>query len=243
MVLPMILTAVIAYLLGNLNGAVITSRLHHDDVRSHGSGNAGLTNFIRNYGVKSAFLVILVDAGKAVLACLVGSWLFAPSGLSLEGMTLGGFFVMLGHCLPALLDFRGGKGILSGLFVALTIDWRIAALILVVFVTTYLISGYVSLGSVLASVTFGIGFAVFYYNNSPVMWGGIAMAILCVYMHRGNIQRLCKGQEPRTNLLKKEARNEHCGSRLRRLGYGPGDPPLQKRTPCDHVEPSGGTGR
>ncbi|MDO5400884.1 MAG: glycerol-3-phosphate acyltransferase [Eubacteriales bacterium] len=201
-----LLAIVGSYLLGNLNGAVIASRLHHDDVRSHGSGNAGLTNFIRNYGVKSAFLVILVDAGKAVLACLISGWLFYPMGRQLEGMALGGFFVMLGHCFPALLGFRGGKGILSGLFVALVIDWRIGVIILVVFLLGYLLSGYVSLGSVLASVTFGIGFVVFHSREPFVMWFGIAMAALCVYMHRGNIRRLVKGQEPKTNLLKKGGR-------------------------------------
>lgn len=203
MVLPIVLSIIISYLLGNVNGAVIASRLHNDDVRSHGSGNAGLTNFIRNYGAKNAFRVIFIDAGKAVAACLISGGLLAPMGYRLEGMTLGGFCVMLGHCFPALLGFRGGKGILSGLFVALMVDWRVAALILVVFVCTYLLSGYVSLASVLASVTFGIGFAVFYYSNAPVMWGGIAMALLCLFMHRGNIQRLCKGQEPKTSLLKK----------------------------------------
>lgn len=198
-----VLAAVISYLLGNLNGAVIASRIHHDDVRSHGSGNAGLTNFVRNYGLSHAFLVILIDAGKAVAACLISSRLFYPMGRQLEGMTLGGFFVMLGHCFPALLGFRGGKGILSGLFVALMIDWRIAAIILAVFLAGYLLSGYVSLGSVLASITFGIGFVVFHHSSIPVMVGGIAMASLCVFMHRSNIVRLIKGQEKKTNLLKK----------------------------------------
>lgn len=198
-----VLAVVISYLLGNLNGAVIVSHLHHDDVRSHGSGNAGLTNFIRNFGLSNAFLVILIDAGKAILACVISGWLFYPMGRQLEGMALGGFFVMLGHCCPALLGFRGGKGILSGLFVAITIDWRIAAMILTVFILSYVLSGYVSLGSVLASVTFGIGFVVFYHSNIFVMAAGLAMACLCVFMHRGNISRLLKGQEPKTNLFKK----------------------------------------
>lgn len=207
MVLPIVLSALLSYLLGNLNGAVITSRLHHDDVRSHGSGNAGLTNFVRNYGAKSAVLVIAVDAGKAVAACLLSRWLLASWLSFRDAMTLGGFFVMLGHCFPALLGFRGGKGILSGLFVALMIDWRIAAIILVVFFTAYLVSGYVSLGSVLASVTFGISFAVLHHDSMVITVGGLAMGALCVFMHRGNIQRLLKGQERKTNLLKKGGRS------------------------------------
>ena len=86
-----IIAAVAAYLLGNLNGAVCMSSLFaHEDVRSHGSGNAGLTNFIRNYGAGRAALVILIDVTKAVLACLIAGIVFEPFGLWLEGATLGG---------------------------------------------------------------------------------------------------------------------------------------------------------
>ncbi len=193
----------VSYLLGNLNGAVCISALKHDDVRNHGSGNAGLTNFVRNYGGASAVLVILVDAGKAVLACLMTKLLLEPYGLGLEGSILGGLAVMLGHTFPALLGFRGGKGILSGLFVAVTVDWRIAILILAVFAVAYLTTRYVSLGSVLAAATFGIGFVIFYYDHWIVMLCGIVMAALAVFMHRGNIQRLISGTERRTDFFGK----------------------------------------
>ena len=201
---PQILLTVLAgYLLGNLNGSVCVSALMHDDVRSHGSGNAGLTNFIRNYGAGRAFLVILIDAGKAIVACLAGGLLLAPYGCWLEGLTLGGLAVMLGHDYPALLGFRGGKGILSGLFVALVVDWRIALIILTVFAVVYLATKYVSLGSVLAAVAFGICFVIFHHDNLYVMLGGIAMSALTIFMHRGNIVRLVKGNERKTNLFKK----------------------------------------
>ena len=198
-----LIAAVVAYLLGNLNGAVCISQMMHDDVRSHGSGNAGLTNFIRNYGVSKAMLVILIDAGKAVVACLAASLLLQPYGCGLEGAVLGGLSVMLGHDFPALLGFRGGKGILSGWFVAWVIDWRIALLIGIVFFVAYLLTQYVSLGSVLASVAFGVGFALFYYDNLPVCLMGIGMSVLTIFMHRGNIVRLVKGQERKTNLFMK----------------------------------------
>ena len=201
---PQILITVLAgYLLGNLNGSVCVSALMHDDVRSHGSGNAGLTNFNRNYGAGRAFLVILIDAGKASVACLAGGLLLAPYGCWLEGLTLGGLAVMLGHDYPALLGFRGGKGILSGLFVALVVDWRIALIILTVFAVVYLATKYVSLGSVLAAVAFGICFVIFHHDNLYVMLGGIAMSALTIFMHRGNIVRLVKGNERKTNLFKK----------------------------------------
>lgn len=198
-----LVTAFASYFLGNHNGAICVSHMLHDDVRDHGSGNAGLTNFIRNYGASRAILVILIDVLKAVLACWLGSVIFAPYGYALEGKVLAGVFLMVGHDFPALLGFRGGKGILSGWFVAWMIDWRIGLAIAVVFFGAYLLTQYVSLGSVLAAITFGICFAVFYHDNYPVMLGGIFMSALTTFQHRSNIQRLWKGQERKTNLLGK----------------------------------------
>ena len=202
--LSVIITLLTGYMLGNLNGAVCISALMHDDVRSHGSGNAGLTNFIRNYGAGRSLLVIAIDAGKAALACLAGGLMLQPYGMYLEGTVLGGIGVMLGHDFPALLGFRGGKGILSGWFIAFVVDWRIGLLIGAVFFTVYLLTQYVSLGSVLAAVTFAVGFVIFHYDNLPVLLGGVFMGALTVFMHRGNIARLLKGQERKTNLFKKE---------------------------------------
>jgi len=199
-----VLGAVSSYLLGNLNGAVIASSLvAHEDVRSHGSGNAGLTNFIRNYGVRNALLVILVDMGKAILACFASSMLLAAYGYYKEGQVLGGLFVMLGHVFPALLGFKGGKGILSGFAIAIMIDWRIALIILFVFSAVYLLTRYVSLASVLAAATFGAGFVIFHHDNMLVALGGVLMAALAIFMHRSNILRLIRGEERKTNLFSK----------------------------------------
>ena len=85
-----LITALASYFLGNHNGAIYVSAMLHDDVRSHGSGNAGLTNFIRSYGAGRSAMVIAIDVGKAVLACLLGGLMFEPYGLRLEGMTLAG---------------------------------------------------------------------------------------------------------------------------------------------------------
>ena len=119
--LSRILTAALAaYLLGNLNGAVtVSSLLDRDDVRTHGSGNAGMTNYIRNYGLSKTGLVILLDLGKALLASYLGALLLEPYGYWMEGAMLAGVFVSLGHDYPVTLGFRGGKGILCGLGVAL----------------------------------------------------------------------------------------------------------------------------
>ena len=202
--LPILLIVVIGYLLGNLNGAVCISHLvAHEDVRNQGSGNAGLTNFIRVYGASKGLGVIVIDGGKAAAACLVGGLLLKPYGMYQEGMAIGGLAVMLGHVFPVLLGFRGGKGILSGMFVAITVDWRIALLILAVFAVAYFATQYVSLGSVLASVAFGVGFAVFHHDNLVVMLCGLVMSVLAIFMHRQNIVRLLKGEERKTDLFKK----------------------------------------
>ena len=203
MVYSVVIAILVSYLLGNLNGAVCISALMHDDVRSHGSGNAGLTNFIRNYGAGRALYVILIDAGKAYLACLCSGLLLQPHGFGLEGVMMGGVAVMLGHDFPALLGFKGGKGILSGLFVALALDWRIAVLLVVVFFAAYLATQYVSLGSVLGCIGFGVGCVIWHHDNLFVMISGILVAALTVFMHRGNIVRLLKGEERKTNLFKK----------------------------------------
>ena len=205
MVLSIVVTAVLAYLLGNLNGAVLISRvIAHEDVRTKGSGNAGLTNFTRNYGAASSVFVIAIDVGKAVAACLLGGLLLKSSGHYAEGVALGGLFVILGHDFPALLGFKGGKGILSGVTVALMMDWRIGLLVFAIFLVAYALTKYVSLGSVLSSGSFGFFYAWAHWGEGwfPIAVGFVLSALI-VWMHRGNILRLVKGEERKTNLLGK----------------------------------------
>ena len=204
MVLSIILAFVLAYLLGNLNGAIVIGHLiAHEDVRSKGSGNAGLTNFTRNYGSTSSIFVILIDMGKAIAACLLGGLLLKQYGLYEEGIALGGLGVILGHDFPALLGFKGGKGILSGVTVALMMDWRLGLLVFSIFLAAYLLTGYVSLGSILSSGSFGFFYAWFHPGKLFPIVVGFCLSILIVWMHRANIGRLIRGQERKTNLLSK----------------------------------------
>ena len=198
----MLITAVVGYALGNVNGAILASHIiAHEDVRDHGSGNAGLTNFIRNYGVQNTLLVFLIDGGKAILACLLGGWLLGGYGMGLEGRMLGGLAVIVGHVFPAVYKFKGGKGVLSGFFVAITVDWRVALIILAVFAIAYGLTMYVSLGSVLAAAAFAISFVCLYFGSWPMMLCGVAAGALTIIMHYSNIQRLLKGEERKTNLF------------------------------------------
>ena len=202
--LAVVVIVLTGYLLGNLNGSVMISMMQKDDVRNHGSGNGGLTNFVRNFGYGKALGVIAVDLGKAVLACLVGLLILENAGYGVEGAMLGGVAVSLGHDFPVLFGFRGGKGILSGLGIAAAVDYRCALLIIAVFVLTVALTRYVSLGSILAAASLGIFFGVMYLDHPWVMAGGIFMSVLAIFMHLGNIQRLVKGTERKQSFSRKE---------------------------------------
>ena len=187
MVYSILIATLAAYLLGNLNGSVCMSAIvAGDDVRSHGSGNAGLTNFIRNYGRKSALFVVLIDGGKAVVACLCAGLLLEPYGLYREGMALGATAVILGHDFPAI-----------------TMDWRVGVSLVVVFTSAYFLTGYVSLGSILGAAAFSVGFSIVFRDSPILIAVSLFLGGLTIFMHRGNILRLVKGEERKTNLFGK----------------------------------------
>ena len=201
----MALSAVIAYFCGGVNGAILISKcFFKEDVRTKGSGNAGLTNFFRSYGGWSTFLVMAVDMLKTVAAAFGAGWMLASFGYYREGLVLGAVLVSLGHDFPALLGFKGGKGILCGFTAALILDWRIALIMLGVFVVAFAITRYVSLGSVLGAMTCAVGFGVVYYGDWIVMAGGIFIGLLAIYMHRSNIGRLIKGTESKVHLIHRD---------------------------------------
>ena len=193
---PFVLIAALAYFCGCFNGAVIVSKyILRDDVRNHGSGNAGLTNFYRTFGGPLTAVVILTDVLKAVLAVWLATDIInAPA----EAVTLGkywaGLFCLLGHMYPCMFQFKGGKGILSGGAIVLMIDWRIALVAWVGFLVLAVLTRYVSLGSVWAGASFPIA-TWFLYHDWVLLLLGIAMGGLTVWKHRGNIHRLLTGTE------------------------------------------------
>ena len=201
--LSVLLCVLIGYLLGNLNGAVTISRLlDHKDVRDQGSGNAGLTNFLRMYGPSSALLVVAIDVIKALLACFLGKLLLAPYGYALEGLLLGGLAVNLGHDFPALLGFRGGKGVLCGITAAFAADWRCALVVVAVFAICLWLSRYVSLSSILGALTFVVLYPIAHWETPAAAVMGILLGFFIVFMHRGNISRLLKGTERKATFSK-----------------------------------------
>ena len=201
--LSALLAILIAYLLGNLNGAVIISRLiGKKDVREQGSGNAGLTNFLRMYGPSTALLVVAIDVLKAVAACIFGRVLLAPYGYGQEGLLLGGLAVNLGHDFPALLGFRGGKGVLCGITAGFMADWRCALLVVAVFVVCLWLTRYVSLSSILGALTFVVTFPIVHRHTILLAAMGVLLGLFIVFMHRSNISRLLSGTERKATFSK-----------------------------------------
>lgn len=204
MAVSIALICVLGYLLGGINGAILLSKLvEKDDVRRHGSGNAGFTNFFRNYGKRTSLLVILIDAAKAAASCLLGGWLLGKYGLRTEGMLLGGLAATLGHDFPAFLGFRGGKGIVCGFATALVTDWRVGLILLAVFALVYFLTHYVSLASVLCALGFFVSFWLFYPGRPFVLILSGCLSALAIFLHRENIGRLVRGQERKTDFFKR----------------------------------------
>lgn len=197
MLLP---SAVIAYLCGCFNGAVIVSKyILRDDVRNHGSGNAGLTNFYRTFGGPLTAVVVLTDVLKAVVAVLVVS---AFMGGTVFAKYWAGLFCLLGHMFPAMFHFKGGKGILSGGTIAILIDWRVALVVWGGFLVLAVLTRYVSLGSCWAGASFPFA-SWFVYRSVPILLLAIACGGLVLWQHRGNIKRLLNGTESKFHLRKK----------------------------------------
>ncbi len=202
------LCLMVGYLLGSLNGAILISRLfRHEDVRTKGSGNAGMTNFMRNYGWSTTVLVIVVDLGKAFLSIWLAALIW-PQGGELARM-LGGVAAQVGHVFPAFFGFRGGKGILTAAGVVLAMDWRAFLLVLAVFLLFFVFTKYVSLGSVMAAIAYPVAFWIFFPKEYRIFALSCVMAALAIFMHRGNIKRLLHGQERKTYLHASKNKEDH----------------------------------
>lgn len=197
MVFTVALTLLVSYLLGCFNGSVMTSHfIIRDDVRQHGSGNAGLTNFYRTYGARYALCVIICDMGKTVLACLIGGYLMHwVVGDWTLGLLIAGIGCELGHMFPVFFGLRGGKGILSGGVLVLMLDWRVALIAWGLFAVLWLTTRYVSLGSVAATASMPVSVFFLLGHNWLYTVLSAAIAALVIWCHRGNIQRLLSGTE------------------------------------------------
>ena len=201
-----LVTALAAYFLGCSNGAILVSKyLLHNDIRTHGSGNAGLTNFHRVFGGKLTLVVILTDVVKAVLAVgfgLLAIWLAGWPGLDPLVRYWCGLFCLLGHMFPCMFSFRGGKGILSGGTIALMLDPRIALVVWGGFLILVFLTRWVSLGSCWAAASFPFA-TWFVYQDVLLLVLAVVIGGLILWQHRTNIVRLVQGKENKLTFHKK----------------------------------------
>ncbi|MBQ3573737.1 MAG: glycerol-3-phosphate 1-O-acyltransferase PlsY, partial [Clostridia bacterium] len=170
-----------------------------DDIRTHGSGNAGATNALRTYGKMAAVFVTLGDCLKAVIACVLARLIarYTPLGADNTALAIycAGFGAVLGHNFPLYFKFKGGKGILVSVTALLFAHWQIALAVIVISIAIMAITKYVSLGSVIGSILFIVFAFIFELDNTAYVIFTTVLALLAIYKHRANIVRLIKGTE------------------------------------------------
>ena len=211
MTLSIIIAAVISYLLGSCNFSIIVVRLlKNEDIRQHGSCNAGLTNTLRCYGKGCALLTLIGDLSKGVISVLTSRCIcdLLDGGLTPGNDThyigyIAGFFAILGHVFPLYYGFKGGKGVLVGVSTFIAVDPLLFLVLIIIFAVILSISKYVSLSSIIAASSCPLGVLIlhlFVYDDDIgrtllYMILSIIMASVVVYMHKSNIVRLKNGTE------------------------------------------------
>lgn len=209
-----IICALMAYLLGSIPSAIWVGRKFYGiDVREHGSGNAGATNVFRVLGKGPGTVVLLMDIVKGYLAVVLAymmekhlyseeisnasnSWFFP---------VFFGVLSVIGHMLPVFAKFKGGKGVATFFGIIIALDPRVAGLALLVFVLVNIVTGYVSVGSLMAGLSIPVLFLqVFGYRDMSIVVFGVSVGVLIVYTHRKNIKRLMAGEETKSRILVKK---------------------------------------
>lgn len=221
-----ILAAVIAYLLGSINTAVIVTRIvAGKDIRKMGSGNAGFTNVLRTVGKVPAIFTIVCDFLKAVIAVLIGSLLFSliPTNgnviLGNEYMAVGkylaGLCCILGHSFPVYFNFKGGKGVVTAAALILVVDWRVFLLMLGTFLIVFIATKTISIASLSAAALYGfytLAISLTYdyfsgvgYSLTYVIFSTVAAFLIGAFVivkHKDNIKRIIRGEEKKITAKK-----------------------------------------
>ena len=208
-----IIVAVIAYLIGSINFSIILSKkMAGFDIREKGSGNAGTTNMLRSVGKKAAVITLICDILKGVVSILIA----VLAGKIIKNLDnallaqLAGIFVIIGHTFPVFFKFKGGKGIATALGVLLMINWQIGLICLIFALVLMALTKMVSVGSIAAAILFPILVAFIDQNyivpTSNSNWSylvfSIIVALLVIFNHRANVQRILNGTENRLSFKK-----------------------------------------
>lgn len=207
-----ILLLLCGYLLGSIPTAVWIGKFFYKiDVREYGSGNAGATNTFRVLGKKAGIPVLLIDVLKGFVA--VNLAYFSPytvggnQFINLELVL--GIASLVGHIFPLFASFRGGKGIATLLGIVLGVHLYGALICMAIFIVILIISGYVSLGSMISAICFPIIVIVVFQTTVPsLIIFSILIAIMVLITHQKNIERLLRREESKAKLIKKKAKVE-----------------------------------
>jgi len=204
-VLGFLLITIVPYILGSLNFAIIISKVFYkEDIRSYGSGNAGMTNMLRTYGKLPAAATFAADAMKAVVSVLLGRLIWGSIGAYAAGLAC-----VLGHIFPVFYRFKGGKGVVVSLVTILMTNWKVGIILFVFFVALVAATKYISLGSVMGALVYPLLLSRMNgIERTPdpqiIMVFAFALTVIIVVMHRSNIKRLIEGKENKLSFSKKD---------------------------------------
>ena len=202
-----IFLVIIAYIIGSIPSSIWIGKSYFGkDVRYFGSGNAGATNTFRVLGKRVAIIVLMLDILKGVTAASL--ILYMPSvshgtDQYVNLQLLFGIFAVIGHIFPVFEHFNGGKGIATLFGMLIGIHYILAVACVALFIIVLLLTRYVSLSSILATISFPIFTIYIFHRDEPLLIAfGIAAALMVVITHKKNIIRILNGEESKTNLFK-----------------------------------------
>lgn len=201
------LSAVISYLCGGINAAIILSKaIYRKDIRDYGSKNPGFTNFKRVFGSRVAWFVFVLDLAKTALPVLVSALLFRRFfDMWQFGAAFSGFFAMLGHAFPIYYGFKGGKAFTAGAAAVWFVDWRMGLIAAAIFLGLLFTVHYMSLASITAALVCPVSLALLSPASGWSLLFCTLSALLLILRHRANIVRLLRRQESKTYLFRKKA--------------------------------------
>lgn len=204
----LVLIAVLSYVIGGVNGAIIMSKLvYHEDIRESGSNNPGFTNFKRVYGLNAAaWSVLLIDILKTALPVFCAAvYMSFAHGMWQFGAQFAGLFCMLGHCFPVWYGFKGGKAFIAGFSTIWFVDWRMTLIAMAIFFTVLFVGKYMSVASCTAALSCPISLFYLGYSDVWVEVMAVAAAALVIVRHYPNFVKLVHGTESKFTLSSKKS--------------------------------------
>jgi acyl phosphate:glycerol-3-phosphate acyltransferase len=197
------LFVLVAYLIGSISFAVVVSWIFGlPDPHTYGSGNPGATNVLRTGKKAAAVLTLIGDAAKGAVALWLAQQYAPQFGIGEKTLAAVALAAFLGHLFPLYFRFRGGKGVATAAGILLAMDWRIALTLVVVWVLVSVVSRYSSLAAIVAASSSPLA-AYYFLGWRPMTWAVLVIAVLLVWRHRANIERLLSGNESRIRMSRR----------------------------------------